>query len=255
MRDRLQDAEKSFRRAVVLQAKLVAESPGVPDYQQELAMSHTHLGAVLQSVGQPREAQQEYQQALAAWEKVVAASPAVSDYHNQYGSSLHNLAVLMEAQGEDAEVCRLTNLAVGAQRKALELNAKHPGYRRQLESHLIVLAKALLRLERHAEAAEAAAELVHDFPAIPDRALDASILWARCASVAREDKRLSASQRQEAAGTYADRVMNQLRALLPLGFQDAKLLREHKDFVLLRSRPDFQRLLREIEAEAAAEPK
>lgn len=49
--------------------------------------------------------------------------------------------------------------------------------------------------------------------------------------------------------------MKQLRALLPLGFRDAQLLREHKDFVPLRSRADFQQLLREIEAEAEAEPK
>lgn len=82
----------------------------------------------------------------------------------------------MEAQGEDSEVCRLTNLAIHQQRKAGQLNPKHPVYRRHLESHLIVLAKALLRLERHTEAAEAAAELVRDFPENPERAIDAIIL-------------------------------------------------------------------------------
>src|SRR5207247_1882761 len=77
---RSEDAEKSCRRALVLQGKLANEHPNRPAYQQTLASSHNQLGILLQTRGRPEEAEQAYRQALTVWEKVVAAAPEVSDH-------------------------------------------------------------------------------------------------------------------------------------------------------------------------------
>jgi serine/threonine protein kinase len=246
-RGRPADAEKSNRRALALQDKLAAEFPDVPAYRQELALSRGHLGALLQKAGRLEGAEIEYRQSLTALGKLVAASPQVSDYHSQYGDSFHNLAVLMEARGDVTQVRELAEQAANQQRSAVQLNPKNLFYRRHLEAHVILLTNAFLRLGLHAEAAAAAAELVKDFPEIPDRALDAAALWARCASAAERDERLVAAKRHEAARAYADRAMTLLQGIVSLGFHDAKLLHENKDYDALRPRTDFQKLLREVE--------
>jgi hypothetical protein len=179
----------------------------------------------------------------------------VSDYHNQCAGTFHNWAALMERRGETAEARRLAELAIREQRIARQLNPKHPGYRDNLNLHLILLAKAQLVLGQHGEAAEAAAELVKEFPEFPERSLDAVVLWLQCASVAEKDLQMAPRKRQERARAYADRAMSLLQRLVPLGYRDGKFLRESTELERVRPRTEFQQLLREIDQQAHQEPK
>jgi tetratricopeptide (TPR) repeat protein len=101
----------------------VAEHPQVPEYRQELAMTHNNLGNLLQATGRVAEAEKAYRQALQLRERLVAEHPQVPQYRQELATTHNNLGVLLQATGRVAE-------AEKAYRQALQLReqlvAEHP---------------------------------------------------------------------------------------------------------------------------------
>jgi hypothetical protein len=102
-------------------------------------------------------------------------------------------------------------------------------------------------------AAETAGELIQAAVDPVNDVYNAACIFARCVPLAERDSRLSESQRKERARAYADRALATLRQAVQHGYRDAAPAKKDTDLVPLRSHPDFQRLLKEVEAKA--EPK
>ena len=73
--------------------------------------------------------------------------------------------------------------------------------------------------------------------------------------LAERDSRLAEGQRKERAQAYADRAMATLRQAVQNGYKDAAHMKKDTDLDPLRSRLDFQKLLKELEVKVAPESK
>jgi tetratricopeptide (TPR) repeat protein len=119
--------------------------------------------------------------------------------------------LLMHQAGKLSEARHLLDQAVKHQRQALRANASHPTYLQFLHNSYANLARVLVRLGEHAEAAQAAEELARVFPERVAPACRAYATLRHCVGVVGKDSRLSEPQRQAAAAAYAARARQLLR--------------------------------------------
>jgi serine/threonine protein kinase len=107
---RSQDGENAYRRAVALGQQLAADFPTLPEYRQELALSHNSLGALLGSTDRLTEAESAFADALAILKQLADQFPdrpefhrALAGVHNNVGGLLHATGRLTEAEAAHAE--------------------------------------------------------------------------------------------------------------------------------------------------------
>src|SRR5262249_5085443 len=84
-------ARKDYERMQVIFDRLVADSPAVPEYRQELAVSHNNLGNLLVALGQQPAAERALRRGLEIREKLAADFPDVPRYRNDMAGSHNNL--------------------------------------------------------------------------------------------------------------------------------------------------------------------
>jgi tetratricopeptide (TPR) repeat protein len=173
------EAETAYRHAAVIQEKLAADFPAVPQYRLELAGSHNNVGILLADLGKRSEAEVAYRRALAIQEKLSADFPAVPQYRLELAKSHNCLGDLLGDLGKRAE-------AEAAYRRALAIHEKLvadfptlPPYRQELaRSHNNVGALLAQRGKRpEAETAFRRAlaiqeRLTSDFPTVPQYRLE-----------------------------------------------------------------------------------
>jgi hypothetical protein len=123
---------------------------------------------------------------------------------------------------------------------------RDPKVRRRAD-HL-TLARALVGLERHAEAVRAAREYAREFPDDPAGPYDAACFIARCVPLAEQDPKLSAEERQRIGDEYGRLAVQQLRAAIQAGYRDVKHMQADSDLDPLRGRQDFRELMAELGA-------
>jgi tetratricopeptide (TPR) repeat protein len=247
---RFAQAETEYGRALTQQQRLADEFPRVPAYRQELAHTHNNTGMLLHR-RRPRDAEEAYRRALDLQQRLVDDFPGVPAYSNELGRTSGNMAELLLQQGRPAEARGHAERAVRYQQVALKLLPSNPAYASALARHYRVLAEALVQLGDHAAAARAAAETPR--PPAPDEWADrywAGIL-ARCIPLAEQDSTLPVEERQALARAYGDRAMVLLRSSAQRGSAPRlPPLKADPKLAPLRSRADFQQLIREVEEAA-----
>jgi hypothetical protein len=109
---------------------------------------------------------------------------------------------------------------------------------------------ALLGLGQHAATITEAEEFARLAVDPVGDMYDAACFVARCIPLAEKDPMLDESKRKELAAKYADRALVFLRQAVQRGWTDAAHMRKDSDLDSLRSRGDFQDLLRELDGKA-----
>jgi tetratricopeptide (TPR) repeat protein len=194
---RLDEAERAYRRAVVLREQLMEEEAASWQSRYDLAASVTALGR-LQQGRRPQEAQEQLGRAVNLLEGLVGRSPrrdqeagkadagrafaaSPTSRLEQDAAALNLLAMtqghiaeLHWSTGRLAQARQVLEWAVGHLRQALKLRPRHPVYRKFLAAELASLGRLRDRLGELAEAEEAyrqalpvAEKLAEDFPRIP----------------------------------------------------------------------------------------
>jgi tetratricopeptide (TPR) repeat protein len=242
-----QEAERAWRDVLKLQQQLAADFPTVPDYRQQLAASHNSLGALLHVTGRAQDAERAYRDALKLRQQLVAEFPAVPDYRNDLADTMRNLAKLLRGSKELGSARQLLEQAVPHHQAALQADSRNPRYRKFFRNNRWSLAETLEDLGEHAAAADTAAQLVQAAVDPAGDAYAAACIFARCLSLAERDSQLSEAQRHERARAYADRAMATLRQAVQNGYKDAAHMKKDTDLDSLRSYPEFQKLLEELE--------
>jgi tetratricopeptide (TPR) repeat protein len=69
--NRIDQAEKTYQRAIELQERLTREQPEQPEHQDQLANTYNSLGALYRLTDRPEEAYQVWSRALALREQLV----------------------------------------------------------------------------------------------------------------------------------------------------------------------------------------
>ena len=123
---RLDEAEKTFCKALALAQRLETGSPRAHRFRHLVALNHHALGIVLGEVGEPQEAEKAFRQALAIWSDLVKENPALEQYSWWLAWCYNDLADLFAtcpaAHYHDA------SQAVRLAQKAVELNPRYCGF-------------------------------------------------------------------------------------------------------------------------------
>jgi hypothetical protein len=134
---------------------------------------------------------------------------------------------------------------------ALRAHPNEPAYRQFYRTNLKALAVACADLGDHAAATDAADRLTH---ATLSPALDfynAACIFSRCVPLAAKDAQRTEPRRARLADAYADRALALLRQAVQLGYKDVAHMKKDADLDPLRSREEFQKLLRELTGKGA----
>jgi tetratricopeptide (TPR) repeat protein len=244
---RPKEAEASLREALATRKQLVDDFPKRAEFRHELATSHFNLGAFLHLNGKPKEAEQSYRDALAIQEKLVAKSPNVPEYQHGLGATLVNLAILHNQRRDFAKAASLFEQARKPIQATLKINAKNREYRAAFANLLEVQAQNHLARADHVQLAANAEELARFANDPANDTYNAACFLCQCVTLAEKDARLEAAKRKELAGKYADRALALLRQAVERGFKNADHMKKDSDLQPLRERPEFKKLLAELE--------
>jgi serine/threonine protein kinase/tetratricopeptide (TPR) repeat protein len=281
------EGETSYQKALELQEDLVRTHPTVSDYHSKLAHTHHNLGVLYQESKRPAEAETAFTRAVAINKKLTETHPTVTTYAVDLGKNYCHLGYLLKNQRKPEVALDWFEQAVHTHEAVLErqpaqadaresLGYVHDGralalsllhrYREALQelNRAVDLAQGpnrdLWRVQRaitlnrvgdHAQATAEAAALA-DQSSLPTVNLyTLATVQARAAAVVQNDEQRSTAERQQLAERYAVQAVQLLRRLLAAGQLKGPVrlaqLRKDADLDALRSRADFQGLVKEIE--------
>jgi tetratricopeptide (TPR) repeat protein/predicted Ser/Thr protein kinase len=246
-RNRIDASIAGFQRALALLEALHGESPSVPGYINDLITQHDNLAKLLNAATREEEAVRHWRASIAMKEKRATLFPAVAGHKSEVGKSQHELAQRLRAMGKLADARKALREAIVHQTAALRQDPKVGLYKLTLCAHHLGLADVLLAEKNHTLAAKSVADAVAEAPAGWSSWPVAAALLGRGAALAAKDDSLSEEDRKTTAASYGDRAVELLRKAKAAGFKDARALRQADEFATLRDRPDFQRLLKEME--------
>jgi serine/threonine protein kinase/tetratricopeptide (TPR) repeat protein len=279
---RPREAEQVLQEALSVLQGLVSVYPKVPDYQCQQALAFNNLGMVYS--GRPAEAEQAYLEALKLQEALVRDHPLVTNYAVDLGGTQCNLGWLKRRLGQPEASLDWCTQAVATLEAALAHERQHAKARefvrhaheqrfsvaKDLGRHTVALqdldrlielvppskqrnsfrlerVMTLAKLKRHAEATAEAKELgkLRQIPA--DGFCDLARVYSVASSAARDE-----DPRQ--AELYASRALELLGRAIAHGYKDVAKLKSHGDFDGLRQRPDFQKLISDLEKAKEGKP-
>jgi|GEM_PF-6599022 len=119
-----------YKRALAIRRRLVQQNPGLPLYEEQLALGlHNLATAYLAGEGTPsKEAHQKaagvYQESRALYEKLTREHPIVVSYKDSLARTLHDLAKEHRAVGRNADAAEVLEKALSL---AEQLTRDHAG--------------------------------------------------------------------------------------------------------------------------------
>ncbi len=131
---------------------------------------------------------------------------------------------------------------------ALDVSADNPVARRLYRENQGILAKGYLLLGDHARLAATADDIARFAYKPADDSFTAAGMLSRCAALADKDVALAADRRRDLAQSYTERALAELRRAVERGFRDAARMKKDPHLEPLRGRPEFKKLLSELEA-------
>jgi eukaryotic-like serine/threonine-protein kinase len=248
------EAEAAYREALVLRVQLVAQFSSRPDFRYELALCRLNLGVLYYGLKRPEAAEKEWQLSREEFVRLATDFQQAPVYTSKLAQVQNNLAALRADRGDLPAARDLLTSAVQLQRRAWEANKDHPSHRGQLCDHLAGLADVLVRMGLPSEAAAAAGELPLISPEGPQEWRRAAGLLARCASAAQAATGTSLEKRDQAVAELALKAIALLRSAKERGYADVAELKQAKEFDVLRTHPDFVKLLEEFKLAPTNKP-
>jgi tetratricopeptide (TPR) repeat protein len=198
------EAERAYRRAIVLLEPLTSRFPTYPDHRYDLAISWQNLGWLFAQAGDRDQAERAYRQALLHLARLADNFANVPLYHHTLGGTLNHLARLYMVAGSPGRARPLLERAVGCQEVALRAAPRHAPFCQALVEHYASLADVLVALHEHESAARtvsAWAKVVGEFGS---GALQGAEYVAQCVRQAEHDCTLSARARAHAVEAYLE---------------------------------------------------
>jgi tetratricopeptide (TPR) repeat protein len=169
------EARKQYHAARELQQKLVDGFPAAPEYQWDLACTHTGLGGLLTELCQGDEAKREHEKARDLLKKLAGDFPSVPRYRRALEVTHNNLGILLKGLGQGDEAKREHEKARDLLKKLVDDFPAVPDYQYELaRTHHnlgLLLTGQGQRDEARREYEKALKmhkRLAHAFPAVPD---------------------------------------------------------------------------------------
>jgi serine/threonine-protein kinase len=244
-------AQQALKRAIDLQDGLAREPDADGTARQRAAEYRFTLGTFLEQQGQAAAAEEAYRAALQRQEQLKADSPSQPAQYAQLAATAATLAWLI-GEAKTAEAQALLQKALQACRTARRLQPGNREYQRGLSDAYNDLAAFFKDRGLHAELPALAQQYRQDHPNNGGETYNAACWLADALHVVRGRKELPAAERQRLEEGYAVAAVRMLDRAIKEGYTDRAHMEADTDLDPLRQRPDFQRLMADLERHAPA---
>jgi serine/threonine protein kinase/tetratricopeptide (TPR) repeat protein len=243
---RFPQAEDAYRRALAVHTRLAKTFPAITNYQIALGGDSCNLGHLVRDQGKPEDALGWYEKAISTLEAVVQKEPLHVQAKQFLANSHRGRVDALARLGRYAEAAKDWDRLL-----ALDPGELRPWYRWQR-------ALALARSGEHAAATAEADALAREKNARADAPYLGACVYALSSSAVRtrEQGSLSPADREHLAEKYAAHAVKLLSKGVAAGLfenpANRELLRHDNNLDALHPRPDFQKLLAELEKQQGA---
>jgi serine/threonine protein kinase/tetratricopeptide (TPR) repeat protein len=244
------EALAAYEKARDIQQRLADANPTVPGFQDALANTNSGIGQLLSDTGKPAEALVAFEKGLAVSRKLALADPKVPYYQREVARALNNIAQLHVRQKRFAEAFVALDEALAIGQKVVDAHPTIENFTQGLGYTYAYRGWARVRAGQPVGAATDLRQALElwakiQSPSIETRFERSRVLALLAGLGADEKSGVTAGE----ARTYADQALAALQDALRAGWALPNELKE-PDFDALRSRPDFQKLVAEVEARA-----
>jgi serine/threonine protein kinase/WD40 repeat protein len=243
------EAERWYKATLAVGDQLTHDHPAAangPIFRSSRGATLHFLGVLRGQAGDPPGAVKLFREAAAIRARLVDDFPKSVDYLSDMGQTLEWLGVGLRDLGQPEESAQQFREAAQRQRSALGKWPKDKVIRGLCCNHQAQLAISLLRMGRHAEAADAIRELPRLAPDDPAVLLRAARLLAGCVALAERNPGFPYPVGLVLARVYGAEAIALARAAVAKGLVDVTPLRSDPEFDPVRSRDEFRRLLDEL---------
>jgi serine/threonine-protein kinase len=242
------EALAAAERVLVIRQKLADAHPELVQSQADLAASCGRVGYLLNVTGRPAEGLAAFERELAIVRMLAEASPNVTRFQGLLAGSYGLIAWTYRLTGKPAEALATFEHELAIERKLAEADPSVLWNQRAIGLSLGHIGGIHLEAGRHAEAATAIRESVAIYGRLPTlEPIDCYNLacgHAQLAGLAAlPGSRVGTSEDHAAA----ERAMEWLRRAVARGYRNMVAMRRDRDLDPLRSRPDFQLLMMDLE--------
>jgi serine/threonine protein kinase len=283
------EAEAEYAKALALRERLARDHPEIAAYQMDLARTHHNIGLLYSRLGDREQAEAAYHRALAVQERNVREHPMVTDFAIDLACTQNNLGLLaqrygpaqgaldwyaraqailervVQAEPRQSDALRFLREAHAGRARTLSTLGREPEALREWELARAVYgwmpwdehlghAGSLARLGDHAGAAAVANRVAGEDPQEGEVLRGGALVHALCVRAVHAAGSLPRAERERLAEQYGARAVELLALARTCGhFRDPRTLaslQSDEELNSIRSRPDFQKLLAELEAKA-----
>jgi serine/threonine-protein kinase len=243
---------KAFRfqeEAVRLMQRLVADHPENIDYRDELAGALGLAGNLYNDAGRPSEALPFFKRALEIHQRLASDYPTVALYQYRIARSHMFIARDLSELGRPREALDSLDRAVPLFER---LAADHPGdefYKSDSAFAQLQVATAQRVLGRPSEVRRALERAGETYEQLSDATASYNLgcVESRLSDPALSDPAARTAVVSADRQAHADRAIVALRRAVAAGFRNGALWRRDPDLDPLRSRPDFQLLMMDVQ--------
>jgi tetratricopeptide (TPR) repeat protein len=241
-----EQAVSEYAKAVEIEQKAIDANPAVGEYKSRLAFFSNNLAGVLQQLGRSEDALRSYRKAAQILQPLSGAHPVTVHYRRNLAISHTGMATTLAALGRPGQALAEFDQALLLARKLDDDPSTH--YQSSLAYVLGNRGLALQKLGRPGEAVAAYRELIAylEKRAQPQPAdvYNLACSYALISGIAGEKGSGLTTADADAAG---EKAVATLRRAIAAGYRDAAHMRKDTDLDSLRKRPDFEKLLADLE--------
>jgi serine/threonine-protein kinase len=242
------EALAASERALAIWQKLAGAHPSVVQFQSDLAQGYDNVGYQLQIAGKPAEALAAFEREHAIRQKLADANPTVTQFQYGLAGSHDNIGWVLRQTGKPVEALAAFERAIAIYRKLANANPSVIGFQSRLAlcfAHAGALQQKVGRIAEAAVSIRQANAILEQLPTLePVDRYNLACGHAQLAHVATmPGSGMTASQGR----AEAERAMHWLRQAVAAGYRNVALMRRDADLDSLRSRPDFQILMMDLE--------
>jgi serine/threonine protein kinase/tetratricopeptide (TPR) repeat protein len=241
-------AETELLAAITIEKQLAADFPSVPVYRSGLANSQHNLALICSRTGRLREAEAAYRDTAAVRRQLAADYPSMPAYQEDAANDINGLALFLMDHGHPKEAESAFRESLALREELARRDPANTDYRAMVTQPKALLATLWAANGDYARAI-AQVDAVDTNPHITAQAYyDMACACSLASAAVTKDAKLSATNRMAFSEDYAARAVALLGKAKAGHFRNiGQEMKTDSDFKPIRSRQDFQKLLRESE--------
>jgi len=232
------EAEATYARAIAVLGGAVQRWPALDSAHKSLIDAYSNQAFLMKHLRRTGEEEAAWSHAVKLQTKRATDFPDRPDPAADTAQTQYTLAAL-RIEKPPLALAALRD-AYDWQARAIKLAPQRADLTANLGMYGSSLVEALSNLGDHAAAAKAAERVVADMPQNWAGLPKIAGYLSQCLRTAREDKKLSESEREQAVKQYGVIALSVLRRAVAGGYKDAAALQAMPELAALRGSPEFK---------------